>query len=57
MISLHAQSIKIVNCSIPNVACLGVKFSVRFHFMFIHISVSPVCLLSGHLLGKSCSLG
>ena len=36
----------------------GVSVSVTFHLMFVHIMLSSVWvgLLSGHPLGKSCSL-
>ena len=30
---------------------------MTFHLMFVHIIVVRFGLLSGHLLGKSCSLG
>ena len=39
------------------VACFGVRISVTFHLMFVHIFLVRFVLLSGHLLGKSCSLG
>ena len=39
------------------VACLGVKVSVMFHLIFVHLLLVQFGLLSGHLLGKSCPLG
>ena len=35
----------------------GVRVTVTFHLMCLHIIVVPFGLLSIHLLGKSCSLG
>ena len=35
----------------------GVRVSVTFHLMFVHIILVRFRLLSDHLLGKSCSLG
>ena len=35
----------------------GVRVSVTFHLMCVHIIFSSVRLLSGHLLENSCSLG
>ena len=48
-----------------SVTCIGVRFSVMFHFMFAHYTFSSVWVaewpsfgkLSGHLLGNSCPLG
>ena len=42
-----------------SVACFvfGVRVSVTFHLMCVHIILVRYGLLSGHLLGKSCSLG
>ena len=40
-----------------SVSCFGVRFSVMFHFMFVHYTFSSVGLLSGHLLENSCPLG
>ena len=40
-----------------SVSCFGVRFSVMFHFMFVHYSLIQFGLLSGHLLGNSCPLG
>ena len=34
----------------------GVRVSVTFHLMFVHIILVRVVLPSGHLLGKSCSI-
>ena len=34
-----------------------VSLSVTFPFMFVNIILVRFRLLSGHLLGKSCSLG
>ena len=39
------------------VACFGVRVSVTFHLMCVHIILVQFSLLSGHHLGKSCSLG
>ena len=39
-----------------SVACFCVRVSVTFHLTCVHILV-PFGLLSGHLLGNSCSLG
>ena len=35
----------------------GAGVSVTFHLMCVYIIFSSVWLLSGHLLGNSCSLG
>ena len=35
----------------------GVRVSVTFHLTCVHIIVVQFRLLSGHLLGNSCSLG
>ena len=35
----------------------GVRVSVTFHFMCVHIILALCRLLSGHLLGNCCSLG
>ena len=35
----------------------GVRVSMTFHLMCVPIIFSSDWLLSGHLLGKSCSLG
>ena len=40
-----------------SVSCFGVRFSVMFHFMFVHYTLVQFGLLSGHLLGNSCPLG
>ena len=40
-----------------SVACFGVRVSVTFHLVCVHIIFSSVQLLSGHLLGNSYSLG
>ena len=42
-----------------SVACFVVRVSVTFHLMCVHITCIIVRFgfLSGHLLGKSCSLG
>ena len=39
------------------VVCFGVRVWVTFNLMFVHIILVRFGLLSGHLLGKSCSLG
>ena len=39
------------------VVCFGVRVSVMFHLMFVHILLVRFGLLSGHLLGNSCPLG
>ena len=38
-------------------ARFGVRVLVTFHLVFVHIIFVRFRLLSGHLLGKSCSLG
>ena len=40
-----------------SVSCFGVRVSVMFHFIFVHILLVRFGLLSGHLLGNSCPLG
>ena len=35
----------------------GVRVSMTFHLMYVHIISVRFRLLSGHLLGKGCSLG
>ena len=40
-----------------SVACFGVRVSVTVHLTCIHIILVRFGLLSGHLLGNSCSLG
>ena len=35
----------------------GVRVSVTFRLTYVHISLVQFGLLSGHLLGNSCSLG
>ena len=42
---------------VVSVSCFGVRFSVMFHFMFVHYTLVQFGLLSGHLLGNSCPLG
>ena len=39
------------------VSCFGGRVSVMFHLMCVHIILVRFGLLSGHLFGKSCSLG
>ena len=39
------------------VACFGVRDSVTFHLKCVHIILLRFRLLSGHLLGNSCSSG
>ena len=36
---------------------LQYNYSVTFHLMCVHVILIRFGLLSGHLLGKSCSLG
>ena len=38
-------------------ACFGVRVSMTFHLLCVHIILVRFGLLSSHLLGKSCSLG
>ena len=40
-----------------SVACFGVRVSVMFHLMFFIILLVRFWLLSGDLLGNSCTLG
>ena len=35
----------------------GVRVSVTFHLIFVHIILVRFRLLNGHFLGNSCSLG
>ena len=39
------------------VVCFGVRVSVTFYLMCVYIIFVWFGLLSGHLLGKTCSLG
>ena len=39
-----------------SVTCFGVRVSVTFHLTCVHIILVRFRLLSGHLLGNSCSL-
>ena len=40
-----------------SVAFFGVRVSVMFHHIFVHIILVRFRLLSGHFLGKSCAFG
>ena len=39
-----------------SVSCFGVRVSVMFHFMFVHMLLVQFGLLRDHLLGNSCPL-
>ena len=56
-IPLKADRSKAVVCCGSLLPVFGVRVSVTFHLMCVHITFSSVRLLSGHLLGNSCSLG
>ena len=40
-----------------SVVCFGVRVSVTFHLTSVYINLVRSGLLSGHILGNSCSLG
>ena len=42
---------------VVSVSCFGVRFSVMFHFMFVHYTFSSVWVAEWPLLGNSCPLG
>ena len=40
-----------------SVPVFGVRVSVAFHLVFVHIILSSIGLLADHLLGKRCPFG
>ena len=40
------------NCKVVSVSCFGVRFSVMFHFMFVHYTFSSVWVAEWPPFGK-----
>ena len=40
-----------------SVSCFGVRFSIMFHFMFVHYTFSSVWVAEWPPFGNSCPLG
>ena len=58
VIQIYRECILAVVVSVVVLCCLFlVSVSVTFHLMFVNTILVRFGFLSGHLLGKSCSLG